>query len=55
MPGFEINGECPFSFSTALIYVASCIVKYFQHRDNSIAGSVGAANITTGSADAMDS
>ena len=55
MPGFEINRKCPLSFSTALIYVASCIIKYFQHRDNSVAGTVGATNIATCSADAMNS
>ena len=55
MPGFEIDGESPFSFSTALIYVAGCVVKYFQHGNDTVTGTVGATNITTGSADAMDS
>ena len=55
MPGFEINRKCPLSFSTALIYVAGCVVKYFQHGNDTVTGTVGATYITSCSADAMDS
>lgn len=66
MPGFQVNGERPFSFATSLIYVASSVVKHSnnfnkeyykkpEHWDEAVGVSVGSSNIGFRSPDIVNS
>ncbi|OIQ65577.1 hypothetical protein GALL_528630 [mine drainage metagenome] len=45
MPWFQVNSEGAFALTAALVDITGGIVKYTQHRDNPIAGTIGAADV----------
>jgi hypothetical protein len=40
VPGLQINGERPFSFSSSLVHIPRCIVEHLQHWNDTVGGSV---------------
>ena len=54
MPGLEVDGDGAFSFSSALIDIASSVVEHAQHGDNAVRRAVGAADVRIGGADIVD-
>ncbi len=55
MPGLQVNGKSPFSFTPALVNITGGIIEYPQHGNDTIAGSIGASNIGTGCTDIVNS
>jgi ribonucleoside-diphosphate reductase alpha chain len=49
MPWFQVNSEGTFTFATTLVNITGSIVKHAQHRDNTVAGTVGAADVRASS------
>ena len=54
MPRFYINREGSFTLSTALIYVSRGVIEHAQHRNNAVAGTVGASDVRTCSPNVVD-
>ena len=54
VPRFQIYGETTLSTPATLIYITSCVIKYPQHRNNTVAFPIGSTDSTVTTTNIMD-
>lgn len=54
MPRLEVNGECTGTLVATLVDIAGGVVVHTEHRNEAVAGTVGASNIAASSANTVD-